>query len=1034
MNKFPSTASIFSGVANDTVNNLLQIINKYKSVPSTASIATNLGKLAYNDLSKMQSLMAALTDYGVKKAKGEETTLKKVLTDKPNFMEVPDNIPGTFNVGDIVKSVPGITGKYTPTDEQSAKIQALWDKFKASGLDAALNPLIRTALRSGEQIIPTGVIQSGLSEAGRMVAKSTPLLRMGSFLAKQTGIKPTIDVDKTNSLMDIAKPVVGFGLDTATHPITAVSGSGTLMLKGIKNLAQGLSLTGKGISNPLAVASAAKMGKETFEAFGEAYPRIFQMIGEAVGHKDPEKIYNFFRSPSKIVSQKVQDAIMKSQRDIGLFNNKAKARTEAWASIPDEAARKAVGEALMNNNYSLLEPFKVKFPEIESVAKNIRRLITEAGLQGVKGRVLDYNTFVANKDTYVRRMYEYFENPENFVKANNPEANLANVLTESPISGTAGNKINTKIMSQRVADEATRKRLGVLGPEQIGYTSGEGSVRTFKSARNSEMFNEISASPDIVKTNLPESIVNQYPGSNLAEKELNAIKQSEKTKINIFNALPKFNIDGETWVKMPTNKGYGALADKYIRRVDADHIIGTYALKGAAMKTYEKLLSLWKSGKVLWSPPAQSRNLLSNTILMTYSGIPFTDAVNYLYKASKAVITKGSNDYVNRAFIKFGGQGTAWADNEAFKLGSKFTGQKISKPSLLKDVAAIPGNVYAGTENIFKNAIMRYWHEEKGLSLKEAFNKAQETLFNYGDTSKAINLTKKTLIPFFTFSSKALPFTAKSALSRPNSVLPLMAAKDVINDYNAKKIGITADSRAILNDRYGQWYLITGGTKLKPEIIDLSYIIPGLTDLSGNQGSKGILGNLPIPQSFQFNNPAFAILEAAPGINKSFYFQKPITSSTDIKMQEIQPMIDSLVKSGVPIKEAYKKVLGNSAILKRLAHVYKSWAPANPLVPGTYQNEQLTAAIKGMPTSMSGEVPTLKTAITSLTGIKNTPVDILKQTKINMGEFQKSVKDIRNKNILINKSKLSNEEKKMQRMLLSLKLKQILKEQKERRK
>ncbi len=1002
-----TSAGIAGKVGTSALNNIIDILMASKKVPSSASIATGLGKGAYDDLSKVQSFLAALSNYGIKKAKGKKTTLREENAKKPSFFDVVENIPSEYSAEDITSSLPGITGSLTPSEENKRKLGALWAKFKASGLNAALPPIARVVLEGGEKTIPIGQIQAGAGKALNIASKMTPLTRIGTALANMPSLQPKVDLNKKISPMDIIKPLVGFGMDTVTHPVTAIAGAGGLALKGIK----------------AAAGPGAKLGQETFAAFGEAYPRVVQMFAEALKLKDPEKIYASLRSPSKILSPKLQESLMKAQRDIGQFGSMAESRVRAWADIKNPEARKAVGEAVLNNDYAKLDTFKESFPQIEKVAKDFRRLINKAGLQAVKAGKVSPETYLANKDTYARRMYEYFENHKEYIK-NNPEKNLEQLMLEMPITGK-GIKEQQNIFKKRVATPETQEKLGVLGPEQIGYTAGEGSLRTYRSARNAEMFQELSAAPDVVKPMLPENVLASFPGKNLAEKEINAVRQADKIKVNIFTDIPVVKIGEQQWAKMPSNKAYGAISNKWLPRFDAEHIIGTYAYKPQWLKTYDNLLNLWKSGKVVLSTAAQARNIGSNTILMAYSGIPVFDSVRYLKKSLGRLIEKGDNDYIQRAFIRFGGKGSQWADVESMKFGSKFTNKAVpSQFSMtVKDIANIPGKLYGDTESLFKNAVMRYWHEEKGLPLKEAFGKAQETLFNYGDVSKFIGGVKKTAIPFVTFFSKALPFTAKSALSRPMSVLPIIAVKDTLNNHTSKKLGLNDKDIKTIKQRYGDWYLITGGTKQKPEILDLSYIIPGLSDLTGGQGGRGILGETAIPQSLQPSSPLLTALEVLPGVNKSFYFNKPIWNESDLKLKEAVASIDMLEKQGVSRRDAIKRVFGSSRMGKTLLYALKNLSPANILMPGSYQWDQLKAALQGTPVYTSGEVPTLKSALQSAMGAKFSPLDLQKQNIINLRTNLSTQKEIRNELLKVNRSKLSPSEKELRRKLLMLQLK-----------
>jgi hypothetical protein len=569
-----------------------------------------------------------------------------------------------------------------------------------------------------------------------------------------------------------------------------------------------------------------------------------------------------------------------------------------------------------------------------------------------------------------------------------------------------------------------RTRLGELGPEQIGFSAGEGSRRTFVSGRKGEMFQDLGAAKGFVNESIPAEI--------LANPKSISVKKV-KTSEGSFDSLNMVEHKGQQWAQIPDNKGYGQLAGKWVARPDAEAIVGTHAYKGTAMKIYEKSLGLWKGGKVLLSVPAQARNMMTNTLLMVYSGIPMESALRKISEQTRRSLNGETFDAVDRAFIKFGGMGKTWADTDALKAGSSFVG--VNPPSRLaqglKDASKIPGKIYSGIENNSKKAIMRYWHEEKGLPLKESYDKAMDTLFDYGDTSQFINAVRKNPvgIPFVTFASKALPFTAKSVLSRPGSVLPLIAAKDVFNNHQIDKMGLSNQDVSKIKDRFGEWALIVGGTKQKPDILDMSYIIPGLADMSGNSGSRGILGaNSPIPQSFQPSSPALSFAEVIPGINKRFYFQQPVWKDTDLGVSQILPVVNNMWKNkskklGRELTNKEKSnilftVLGQSKPGKAGKSIYANMAPANALIPGTYQRQQIESAISGLPATTTGEVQKPITAALGQVGIKVTPFDIKKAISISQRVPIKNMKTLVMENLPISQSKLSKDQKYILRNLI----------------
>ena len=85
--------------------------------------------------------------------------------------------------------------------------------------------------------------------------------------------------------------------------------------------------------------------------------------------------------------------------------------------------------------------------------------------------------------------------------------------------------------------------------------------------------------------------------------------------------------------------------------------------------------------------------------------------------------------------------------------------------------------MYQGLEVIGKTAIAIDVMERQGGTADDAFLKAQEYLFDYGDVPQLVRATRQSPIgiPFLTFQYKVLPILAKTALRNPARFAPYVA-------------------------------------------------------------------------------------------------------------------------------------------------------------------------------------------------------------------------------------------------------------------
>jgi len=107
-------------------------------------------------------------------------------------------------------------------------------------------------------------------------------------------------------------------------------------------------------------------------------------------------------------------------------------------------------------------------------------------------------------------------------------------------------------------------------------------------------------------------------------------------------------------------------------------------------------------------------------------------------------------------------------------------------------------SVYQTEEQAYK--MMTYVHfRDLGLPIKEAIKQTEKYQFNYEKVAKIVEWARKSPVgaPFATFVSKALPMTAKTAVTHPERLYKYMAMFKAIENQTKDHLGLSDEE---LND------------------------------------------------------------------------------------------------------------------------------------------------------------------------------------------------------------------------------------------
>jgi hypothetical protein len=308
----------------------------------------------------------------------------------------------------------------------------------------------------------------------------------------------------------------------------------------------------------------------------------------------------------------------------------------------------------------------------------------------------------------------------------------------------------------------------------------------------------------------------------------------------------------------------------------ADYVKRAYASKDPNFieKLANKAMDYWKLGKTIYSGPGyHTRNAISNVILSDFStgeGLPATIA--HYGEAVKAYLGKGTpkmqqylqemkdSGIINRQDIA---GGIKELKPEAFGQGE----------STLKKVVTAPQKFQQANEETSKLNVFRYWRD-KGASVEEAGKKAEEAIFSPYNISQTERGLVKNVIPFYSFTRQALPFTLKTAANHPERITKYEKAKTAVEGLSPDG---ASNNQGLPDNMQGQVRLPVKDSEGNYSYADPTYIYP-----YGNFGDMG--KGLPFGLSL---NPLVSEYMAQQS-NNDPYFNTPIAKSNIPERAKVQ--------------------------------------------------------------------------------------------------------------------------------------------------
>ena len=361
----------------------------------------------------------------------------------------------------------------------------------------------------------------------------------------------------------------------------------------------------------------------------------------------------------------------------------------------------------------------------------------------------------------------------------------------------------------------------------------------------------------------------------------------------------------EGWIRVPDTTiaatggvyRYGALAGMYAHPHVVKALESQFYVDGAMRKIWRSALGWWKITKTVYNPVAHVNNVISNIVMTSVAGATPKDMMD----GARSLLKKDDlynealehglvGEEVDAAGIRemFVGlnnvadtQLTDTLITRALKRADKLTGRVVSRAGEVAEYA------YHAEDEVFKLALYSR-ARKRGMSPKDATEFAYTFMFDYGDVPPTIRQVRDTgILPFISYSYKAVPAIARLALTQPHRLLSVTSMLYGLNALSYLMLGGDADEdeeRKYMPE-YQKGMTSFGTPKLirlpwndsegKPMFVDVYRWLP-LGDFADTQNQ---MGGVDMPQWMTPNGPvinhAFALIG-----NKDTFSGKEIVSNT----------------------------------------------------------------------------------------------------------------------------------------------------------
>ena len=485
-------------------------------------------------------------------------------------------------------------------------------------------------------------------------------------------------------------------------------------------------------------------------------------------------------------------------------------------------------------------------PEMKAAGDAARAEFSRLGRDTVDLGLLDAETYQANINTYLPRLYRNKE-----LAAHTPRLGSNKPLRQN---------LDRFKKRQDIPDDVRESMGEVL---EAGYPTHKGLLQLNQAVEKGKMFRKVAQNPELTSATEASGIASGFE-------------------------------------RLPVTKALGDLSGRWVHREVARDINQILIPKSEMTKLWRKTLGTWKFGKVVLSAATHMRNIFTNSFWLDISGINHIRQAEAIPRMIKEIVSKGK---FYKLSLENGLIGTELVGSEIRPFAEAMKGrpatnmwEMLQKGSdAAKKLANKAGKVYQAEEQVFK--MVKFEDNlAKGMLPRDAALEAEQWIFNYEKVPPLIDAIRKSPlgVPFITYISKAIPQLAKAAVQNPLRVYKYSLFFDAMENTAQRQLGINQAQLDVVRERGVRLIPFKRGDK-RGQTLDVDFLMPW-----GELGSAG-KGPLfdKLPQPFTPSGPLFALNNALLA-NYDPFRKQNITSDTDTLSEKIAKTTDYLGKALLP--------------------------------------------------------------------------------------------------------------------------------------
>ncbi|NOR19277.1 MAG: hypothetical protein GQ538_04225, partial [Xanthomonadales bacterium] len=475
-------------------------------------------------------------------------------------------------------------------------------------------------------------------------------------------------------------------------------------------------------------------------------------------------------------------------------------------------------------------------------------------------------------------------------------------------------------------------------------------------------------------------------------------------------------VTGAEWVRVPTTgirksqaKVYGALSGRVVRAEIFQDLNQLNKMQGNSI--WKTILTSFKLNKTARNPVVHFNNIMSNLVLMDMADVRFSD----LYQAIREMRAEGK---LFQEAKRNGAFGVSFAEhdlqNEVLdKLLDEIHDAVGAKPVGLSDVfesfdslpfnkqfafmAKIADNLWHGVDikgqkvglkNLDKKMLKYYQNEDQvfrmatymrrkaqGMDEVAAGLSARDQFLNYDINAPWINALRATIMPFISYTYRAVPIVAKSIAQRPWKLAKYFT---IAYGMNAIAYALTGsdeekERRSMRDEMSGLMWIGA------PRMIRMAW-----NNEEGDPYYWDIRRLIPVGDVFDMNQYHAAL----PIIPASLMPSGPIAMGFEFMLNKTGFFGEEIVD---PLADDW--VIGTE---KTLDWLWKSYGPSAPWIPYSYYWDKIGIATTGGRDRLGREYDILP-ALASSFGIKISPHDVSYGMALKAMEIERTVEAVRHK-------------------------------------